>query len=362
MIRHALTDGKPFENFSTLYLNDRGRFFEPGNDLDGYGDRQEISLERLPHYLKRRIVLPLGVTDVFVWVHGWRNDYSVAIGNARRLFNGIITAYQARTSFYPNLAAFNPGFVAVHWPSVSSPLPSGYKRIRDRTTALTDEGEAEFFLASLLGYLEATNRREGGPGSRTLRAADGFCVHCLGHSFGGRFLTAAIRAAAEPQSPRTLSLLAETGSGMRKTLSAEGASTRFRFTVDSLLVFQMAAPTRGFGLELTRLMMDGPLRGPVVLTYSCYDRANCLWHRLIERGEAGVGCTGAAEPIGDIKRILLGDLDYTYSKSDFDARIVNVDASHLFNKGRLSPEGAHSDFWYEETVHLILSLANRAQT
>jgi hypothetical protein len=356
---HPLPDGESFKGMSLLYMNDRGRFIEPGKDTTDFTDADEISSEQLPEHLKRSIVLRDGVTDVFVWVHGWRNDSARAKATARRLFNGIVEVQRARQDHYPNLSNFVPSFVAVHWPSMSSPLPSGYKRIRDRAKNMTDEGEAEFFLASLLGYLDVQNERTGGPGSKVLRAKGGFYVHCIGHSFGGRFLTAAIRAAANPESPRTLALLNQTTSGARKVLSAD-AESRFQFTIDSLLVFQMAAPRIAFGDELRRLVEEAPLRGRSVLTFSSNDKANCLWHLTTEYEEA-IGCSGAAEPKKYIGQISLGDLDYKYTAEDFSAEIVNVDCSSAFTADSfLQVEGAHSDFWYEESIHLVLSLANFA--
>src|SRR5262249_8299091 len=150
------------------------------------------------------LYLPDKVTDVFVWVHGWRNSHADALANARRLFNGIVEVRKARPQAYLRLAPFVPAFVAVRWPSLSSPLPAGYRSIRDRAAALTEKGDAEFFLASLLGYLDKKNERVGG--LKTLAARGGFFIHCLGHSFGGRFVTAAVRAAGNPQA-RTLHLV-----------------------------------------------------------------------------------------------------------------------------------------------------------
>src|SRR5262249_48160370 len=139
-------------------------------------------------------------------------------------------------------------------------------------------------------------------------------------------------------------------------LSAEAAK-RFQFTVDSVLIFQMAAPKVGFGTDLAQLVHEAPLRGPLVLTHSRSDRANCFWHRKVESEDA-IGCCGALEPKQEIANISLGDLDCKYSASDFSKNIVNVNASWAFAGGAFSVEGSHSDFWYEESVHLILSLVN----
>src|SRR5262249_5103881 len=151
-----------------------------------------------------------------------RTDRAAAVANAKRMFNGIELVYKTRRESYRNLAEFVPGFVAVSWPSESSPGPAGYKRIQDRASAMTEAGFAEFFLASLLGYLKPSDPGAGGDRPRTLRSKRGFYVHCLGHSFGGRFLTAAIGAAASPRSKKTLSLLHAVSTRKRKVLSGSG--------------------------------------------------------------------------------------------------------------------------------------------
>lgn len=119
-------------------------------------------------------------------------------------------------------------------------------------------------------------------------------MHCLGHSFGGRFLTAAVNAAAAPQ-PRTLTLMNSVSQSGRMVLAASDPQ-KFKFTVDSMLVFQMAAPCSKFAPRLCKLIHDAPFRGPLVTTFSDSDTANCAWHRRAE-GEDGIGCSGATERI-----------------------------------------------------------------
>jgi hypothetical protein len=97
-------------------------------------------------------------------------------------------------------------------------------------------------LASLLGYLDQGNVR--GSDRKVLRAKAGFYVHCLGHSFGGRFLAAAIKAAAAPTA-RT-----------RKILAAR-RETGFDFNVDTLCVLQMALSISGH-----RVLADRPAAKP----------------------------------------------------------------------------------------------------
>jgi hypothetical protein len=168
-----------------------------------------------------------------------------------------------------------PAFVAVHWPSQSPVTPKGYATVRDRAAAMTNNGDAEFFLAALFGYLDASNERGAG---KVLRARGGYYVHCIGHSFGCRFLVAAIHAAPRPNA-RTLTLFGTLGRPERSTLSAR-SERLFKFTVDSVCFLQMAAPAWSFADDLTLLVDESPVRGPVVLTHSKHDRANCLWHKL----------------------------------------------------------------------------------
>src|SRR5262245_50856246 len=167
-----LPKAEDFTKFSQLYLNENGRFIQVGEDIDGLSDAIEIELRELPDHLKRRVSLQEGVTDVFVWVHGWRNDAKLARATARKLFNGIELVYSKRGAEYPNLTRFKPGFVAVHWPSMSNVF--GYSKIRDRARAMIDKGEAEFFLASLLGYLDRRNQRDSN--QKVLRAKGGYFI------------------------------------------------------------------------------------------------------------------------------------------------------------------------------------------
>ena len=354
----ALAEGNGFQEYSMLLMNSSGRFVREGLD----GEFHEIRPRGLPDYLDEYIVLPDDVSDVFIWVHGWRNDLKAAHANAARMFHAIRDMGQRDRDRYPRLSDFQPAFVAVHWPSWSAPTPQGYRSIRDRARAMTDDGFAEFFLASLLGYLQPTTTAAGGRRPGTLRSRRGFYVHCLGHSFGGRFLTAAVGAAARPQAPATLSLLGAAPSPWRAVLSATNPQ-RFEFEVDSLVVFQMAAPNRRFGESLRGLVSEGPLRGSILLTHSLNDRANSLWHRFMEGGEPGIGATGAIEPQDLLKWIHLLAPGSPYVLEDLaGGNIVNVDANPFFCMSKLyQVEGAHSDFWYEESIHLALSAGRGRQ-
>jgi len=338
----ALTlDGANFSKFAMLYLDETGRFIDVGDP-----DRDEARLvetDELERFLKRTIALPKGVTDVFVWVHGWQNDQLRAVSTAKRMFANLTDWFTREQARYPRLGAVVPGFVAVHWPSSSLPTLSGYKRIRDRAKHMTTQGEAEFFLASLLGYLDLGNQRS--PERKVLRAKDGFYLHCLGHSFGGRFLAAAIKAAAAPVARD------------RKILAAH-RETGFAFNVDSLCVLQMAAGHKAFASEFETLL-KGPICGPIALTNSSSDKALCNWHSLSE-GEPGIGCSGAVEPRERIGYVNLQPVNSPYSESAFSKDITNVNASEYFTGGAWI-EGAHSEFWHTETMHLVASLIEQVR-
>ncbi len=245
------TDPK-YNSFSRLEMDQEGRF------LDDQG--QPLPLGSLRGYFKQVLVLPDGVTDVFVWVHGWQTEMCRRGWQAaRRMFQNIERRWASEQDRYQGLAGFSPAFVSVHWPSTSTYLPWGYAKIRTRAAALTERGEAEFFLSSLLGYLEDAKGIDG-PSKGTLKSRGGFYVHCIGHSFGGRFLlTAAIQKAGIPESPRSGTL----------ALTDRDRANGYRYSVDSILVFQMAAPRAGFAWQLERLVNSSPLGGPLVLTFSC---------------------------------------------------------------------------------------------
>lgn len=334
-------DGASFSSFAMLYLDETGRFIDVGApDCD---EARLVEADELERFLKRSIALPAGVTDVFVWVHGWQNDELRAVSTAKRIFANLADWFAREQARYPRLGTIVPGFIAVHWPSNSLPTLSGYKKIRDRAKHMTTQGEAEFFLASLLGYLDLGNRRSSE--RKVLRAKNGFYVHCLGHSFGGRFLAAAIKAAASPvaRDRKILAAHRETGSA---------------FNVDSLCVLQMAAGAKAFGSEFEALL-NGPICGPIALTNSTSDKALCSWHSLSE-GEPGIGCSGAVEPRERIGSISLQAVDSPYPDSAFSKDITNVNAAEYFTGGGWI-EGAHSQFWRTETMHLIASLVEQVR-
>ena len=322
-----LDDIRDPPQFAFLELDEHGLFLDDG---------VQVPPAATAHFLKRAIAIGEEVTDVFVWVHGWRNSRSDATKSAGMLFGGIEDLYKKQPSRYPRLDQFKPKFIAIHWPSESTVF--GYKKVRDRAHEMTTKGCAEFSLASLLGYLEPVKRKGRPP---VLRSKDGHYVHCVGHSFGGRFLAEAIAAAAQP-SPPTLALLPE--------------NPNFDYTIDTFLVFQMAAPPDIFNGRVKAAFGEGPMQGPVCLTYSSSDTANCKQHRRAE-GVPAIGCGGATQPESSIGRVQMRPHDQDYTHQELTHHLVNIDASSVFTAKDWFV-GSHSDIWYEESIHLLLTLAN----
>jgi len=115
--------------------------------------------------------------------------------------------------------------------------------------------------------------------------------------------------------------------------------------------------------KVLQRLSDAPLRGPIRLTFSTADRANCLWHRVAER-RPGIGCHGLTLPAASAKLAWLRRCDEKYNRDELDARVVNVnvDASWRYRgPSWWSPQGAHSDFWHPESLHLLFTLADLAR-
>lgn len=329
---------------ATVDLNERGMLLsEEGG--------QPVSGNRVPEYLRHNLPIPHWATDIYVHVHGWRTLPDAATRQAQLLLGQALQQRAARPDYYLDLSrdGFRPWLVSVRWPSSSRSSLSGYRRIRDRAHEMGAEGQgqAAYVISHLLGYLDQ-NRIT--PGSHLLKNRFGQFLHLCGHSFGGRFLCEAVQWAASQKSADLLSW-------------SVGTDPQRPFTVDSLLVFQMAAPRDALE-EIFPALLPGPGRdrwaplcGPIVLTHSRYDRATGIWHRQAE-GSAGIGFAGARRAPTDVHRIQLLPLNRAYAMEDLDHRIVNVDASWLFRRGRLSFAGAHSDINYPESAHLLLSLAD----
>lgn len=299
----------------------------------------------VPGFLERHLYVPPQVTDIVVFVHGWRNSPADAAASGDRLAALLETRFAERGGLYPAIRAWDCHYVIVRWPSMSSALPRGYARIRDRAHHMSTSGRAGDVIAQLLGYLNQSRGLPSGPA--VLRTRPGQYLHCVGHSFGGRFIVQAV---------------IEVGATRPAVLGWNRADPRYPYAVDTLLVFQMAASPDIFSSSqrFARILSDSPVNGPLVLTRSAADRATGLWHRLAE-GVPGIGTVGVSQPAGEVSSITLHPVAEPYARDEFPTRIVNVDAGSRFRRGRLLPQGAHSDIWYPESAHLLLSLAALAR-
>ncbi|MFG3150910.1 hypothetical protein ACGF7W_02545 [Streptomyces sp. NPDC048219] len=335
-------------------------------DVDGWLLNSEtgrpVRADRLKRHLADRLTPPKWATDILVYVHGWQTGPAAAVRNAQRLLTLMEQQRTARTALYPRLReGFAPWTVVVRWPSSSSLTKGGYERIRARAHAMStgEQGYAPHILGHLLGYLHA---ERGDPAQGTLRTRGGQYLHLIGHSFGGRFLCEAVTWAAEAE--------AERGGTLGWTTRAHPS---LPFAVDSLTVFQMAAPRTAFDTAFHRLRPGpeghrSPVGGPLVFTHSRHDRATGFWHLLGEK-VSGIGHSGmrlsatppGGVPLHDVWSTRLLRADTPYPHRSLDHVFVNIDASWRYRSSRLNPVGAHSDYYHPESAHLLLSLAEHSR-
>ncbi|MEU6350252.1 hypothetical protein ABZ896_13075 [Streptomyces sp. NPDC047072] len=325
-------------------LDEQGRLVLPGGGTP-------VPVNRVADHLARRLRIPSWATDVHVYVHGWRTPPRQATRTAVRLLEQATALHDAAPDRYPGLkSGYRPWCVVVRWPSSGL----NYFEIRDRAHAMSAEGKghAPYVIGHLLGYLDTERGDPKGP--PVMAGRSGKYLHLMAHSFGGRFVCEAMQRAAEK--PPVL-----------------GWSTprdpRRPFTVDSALVFQMAAPRDIFTTRFATLFPTpghpgAPLRGPIALTHSRWDRATGYWHLRAEKAP-GIGHSGTgAAPVPQFSTRLL-PTDTLYPQEVLDHRLVNIDADWRYRGSlrarRLHPSGAHSDFVHPESAHLLVTLAERSR-
>ncbi|MFI9174198.1 hypothetical protein [Streptomyces lincolnensis] len=295
-----------------------------------------VPANRLDDHFAEELAPPDWATDLLVYVHGWQTTPESALDAVRRLLT--LTAAQYDPAVYPRLTPWRPWTVLIRWPSRSLPSLGGYRRIRDRAHAMGTTGHAARVIGRLLGYLDTHRADPAAP--PVLANRDGQYLHLIGHSFGCRFLCESVQWAAEE--PDTLGWSTPEPAGRP-------------FTVDSMLLLQMAAARDVFASRFTALA-EAPLRGPVVATYSQHDRATGFWHLRAEK-RAGVGHAGIGTAPAPVSAIRMLPPWKPYASADLDHRFVSVDASEVYVRGG-GPAGAHSDHLRPETAHLLLSLAD----
>ncbi|NUS10442.1 MAG: hypothetical protein HOY69_03370 [Streptomyces sp.] len=348
-MRSTRAEAAPSE-VATVDLDTTGWLVDPDT-------ARPVPEQRLRQWFAERLAPPPWATDIVVYVHGWMTPPAAAVRAAGRLLHLARERAAAAPHRYPQLAAtgFRPWTVAVRWPSSSRVGPRGYRRIRDRAHAMGAKdgtGHAAHVIGRLLGYLDV--ERPDPWAAPVLANRDGQYLHLVGHSFGCRFLCEAVQWAADASLGDTL--------GWQ---SAGPLPTR-PFTADSMLLFQMAAPRDAFSSLFPALLPGAagegaPLRGPVVATYSRWDRATGFWHLRAER-QAGIGHSGIGPAPAPASGIRLLPVDAAYPHVSLDQRFVSVDASDVYRGGRrLNPAGAHSDHLRPESAHLLLTLADHSR-
>ncbi|MFE2727492.1 hypothetical protein [Kitasatospora sp. NPDC059327] len=333
----------------TVDLDERGRLLVPGT-------RTPVPEARVAEHLARYLKVPARATDLYVYVHGWQTAPAAADRSAAALIARAVDLHRTAPVDYPGLErGYRPWCVVVRWPSSSVPSPAGYRRIRDRAHAMSapGRGQAGYVLGHLLGYLDAGRTDPADPAVLANRA--GQYLHLVGHSFGGRFLCEAVQRAADRPA------------GGPRVLSWSAAADPARpFTADSALIFQMAAPRDAFDRLFPDLFAapgrsGAPLRGPLVLTHSRWDRATGFWHLRAE-GRPGIGHSGVGVAPVRQYSATLRPTGSPYTRQTLDHPLVNIDAGDVYRGGlatRLIPgAGAHSDFHHPESAHLLLSLAS----
>lgn len=326
---------------------------ETGWLLDGPQGRA-IMPGALRGYLADRLTPPSWATDILVYIHGWQTSPQSAARSAERLTALSRSRFTAAPSHYPRLGEtnFRPWTVAVRWPSASMVNLTGYRRIRERAHQMGSQsgnGHAAHVIGTLLGYLDT--ERATPIQAPTLANRNGQYLHLIGHSFGCRLACEAITWAAEAADGVTL--------GWSSSSRRSGRP----FAIDSMLLFQMAAPHSAFETMFPSLVpgrgkSDPPLHGPIVTTHSRYDRATGFWHLRVE-GQAGIGHNGLHLSDTFVSRITMRPVGIGYTAQDLDHAFVDVDASQTYRAGRiLKPAGSHSDHLRAESAHLLVSLAD----
>ncbi|MFG3286979.1 hypothetical protein [Streptomyces sp. NPDC048111] len=315
-----------------LDLDENGRLLDGGHPVPAH---------RLDDHFAEALRPRHGATDIVLYTHGWQTGPQAAERAAGRLLALAADQYRDHRALYPALARWTPWPVLVRWPSRSGPLLGGYRRIRDRAHALSAPGgHAGRVIGTLLGCLDTLR---GDPREGVLAGRGGQYLHLVGHSFGCRVLCEAVQWAA--REPDVLGWSRPGPAGLP-------------FTVDSMLLLQMAAPRDAFAQTFTALDA-APLRGPVVATYAQRDRATGFWHRIAEQ-RAGMGNQGIGTAPRPVSAIAMLAPDTAYPRSALDHWFVSVDAGAVFTGGH-GPAGAHSDHVRAESAHLLLSLAGHSR-
>ncbi|MFJ9036145.1 hypothetical protein ACIRF8_06115 [Streptomyces sp. NPDC102406] len=301
----------------------------------------------LPELLRQTLRVPDTATDLLVFVHGWMTPPEEALRRVQRLLALTGDLWDGRGSRYGRLpGALRLLPVALRWQSATR-----YREARARAGDATLQGQAAHVLAALLGYLD--ERRTPPRPDASLRLPGGQYLHCVGHSFGCRFLCQALPEAGPAATARRPEHV------LAGPVHRDG---RHPYTVDSVLLLQMAAPRRTLAHDGSYADLFGraPVSGPVALTHTRHDRATGLWHLLAER-RRGIGTAGLRTAAVDVHHTRLHAPERPYMDAELHHRLVAVNASRVYRGGFWTFPGAHSDLWHPETAHLLLSLMEQAR-
>ncbi|MFI7340374.1 hypothetical protein ACIBUY_20885 [Streptomyces sp. NPDC050085] len=324
----------------TLDLDEDGMLRHPDSD-------RQITDAELPETIRQLLSLPVAATDLLVFVHGWLTPPEEARARMARLVQLTEQAWAVRRALYPRLPdGLRVQPIALRWRS-----DTGYREAMARTRNAALEGHAAHVLAALLGYLDAWRELPVPDGA--LPGRGGQYLHCVGHSFGCRFLCQALPEAGPAEHARRPEHV---------MAGPVHRDERYPYTVDSVLLMQMAAPrsTLARGGLYADLFERAPVSGPVAVTHSRHDRATGLWHFLAE-GHRGIGTAGLRKAVVPVHRIRMHPPHVPYADADLHHRLIDVNATRVFRAGRFTRSGAHSDLWHPHSAHLLLSLMDRAR-
>jgi hypothetical protein len=218
---------------------------------------------------------------------------------------------------------------------------TSYWNMKERAGHVGERGLALFLKDLCHSYLEVPNTPE-------LR------VHLVGHSFGARLVSFALRGfpgsfTAAKSPVKSLTLL-------------QGAFSHFAFAQKLL-----HAPERSGALAGLESRVDGP----ILVTYSRHDFAVCERYpqaSIASRDDAAglipslyyrygaMGADGAQAVKGTTESVKAVGRPYQLVKGEF----LNLNGNELITKGD-PPSGAHSDIFYDEIAWVLL-LASKVVT
>jgi uncharacterized protein DUF726 len=202
-------------------------------------------------------VLGAPITDVFVYSHGWWNDFA----DAMRSYNLFSVGFERELQGLPQSGLTLPGetfAAAIHWPSTLSETPNVIENVAEALTFYTMGKRAdvvgEHGVSSLVRLLY-------GSGRRPLR------LSMIGHSFGCRVVCSALMSALAQVAPGV------GGVGIDPTIRIRVALLEAAFNCDEL------SPEGAYG----QLSAYSGIDFRLLVTTSQLDTALVKWYPIAER-------------------------------------------------------------------------------